>query len=92
MYLHPKTYVFLTPEDRERIIRQRAPERPFGSGGKRTPGLARRGVLGLARALRWTSSAAAHLLVDGPRPTPRLAGSPGVGSTSVPVPNRSEGK
>jgi hypothetical protein len=76
--MHPKTFLWLQEQDRERAMTQRALERAARSGGEQRPGLARGGITSFAKVLRRVGSAAASLSVGGPRPTSHLSGSTGI--------------
>lgn len=69
MYGHPKTYLWLMDQDRERMFQQRALERAARSGGEQRPGLARGGITGFFRDLRQTASGALRFRFgSGPHP------------------------
>ena len=72
--MHPKTFLWLQEQDRERAMTQRALERAARSGGEQRPGLARGGITGFARILRRAGAAATSLHLGGPRPTADLSG------------------
>ena len=78
MHMHPEAHLWLTDQDRERAMTQRALERAARSGGVQTPGLARGGITSLARVLRRAGSAASHLRVGAPRPSADPTGSPSI--------------
>jgi hypothetical protein len=58
LYTHPKIFLWMVEQDRERAMAQRALERAARSGGEQRPGAARGGFSSFARVLR-TSVAAA---------------------------------
>ena len=76
--MHPKTFLWLQEQDRERAMTQRALERAARSGGEQRPGLARGGITSFARILRRAGSVATSLHLGGSRPTSRLSDSTGV--------------
>ena len=48
MYMHPKTFLWIQEQDRERMFQQRALERAARSGGEQRPGLVRGGLASIA--------------------------------------------
>ena len=73
MYMHPKTYLWLQEQDREREFQQRALERAARSGGEQRPGLVRGGIASIVKFVREATSG--HL--GGPAetdPTSQLTG------------------
>jgi hypothetical protein len=73
MYMHPKTYLWLQEQDRERMFQQRALQRAARSGGEQRPGLVRGGIASIVKFVREATSG--HL--GGPAqndPTSRLTG------------------
>ena len=52
MYMHPKTYLWLQEQDRERMLTERALQRAAREGGEQRPGLARGGISSFADFLR----------------------------------------
>lgn len=78
MYMHPKTYLWLQEQDRERMLTERALQRAAREGGEQRPGLARGGISSFARFLRKTGSAVTHIRLGGPRETSSLSGQSGI--------------
>ena len=78
MYMHPKTYLWLQEQDRERMLTERALQRAAREGGEQRPGLARGGITSFARLLRKAGYAVTHIRVSGPRETSSLSGSTGI--------------
>ncbi len=52
MYMHPKTYLWLQEQDREREFQQRALQRAARSGGEQRPGLVRGGIASIVKFVR----------------------------------------
>ena len=52
MYMHPKTYLWLQEQDRERMFQQRALQRAAKSGGEQRPGLVRGGIASIVKFIR----------------------------------------
>ena len=52
MYMHPKTYLWLQEQDRERMFQQRALQRAARSGGEQRPGLVRGGIASIVKFVR----------------------------------------
>jgi hypothetical protein len=52
MYMHPKTYLWLQEQDRERMFQQRALQRAARSGGEQRPGLVRGGIASIVKFIR----------------------------------------
>ena len=52
MYMHPKTYLWLQEQDREREFQQRALQRAAQSGGEQRPGLVRGGIASIVKFVR----------------------------------------
>jgi hypothetical protein len=52
MYMHPKTYLWLQEQDRERELQQRALQRAAQSGGEQHPGLVRGGIASIVKFFR----------------------------------------
>ena len=52
MYMHPKTYLWIQEQDRERMFQQRALERAARSGGEQRPGLVRGGLASIVKFVR----------------------------------------
>jgi hypothetical protein len=52
MYMHPKTYLWLQEQDRERMFQQRALQRAAQSGGEQRPGLVRGGIASIVKFIR----------------------------------------
>jgi phytoene dehydrogenase-like protein len=77
MYMHPKTYLWLHEQERERTMAQAALARAARSGREPGPGLVKGGIASLAHALRRAASAAGGLRLGGSRPTSKLTGSTG---------------
>jgi hypothetical protein len=59
MYMHPKTYLWLQEQDREREFQQRALQRAARSGGEQRPGLVRGGIASIVKFIRQATSPAA---------------------------------
>ncbi len=74
LYTHPKTFLWMMEQDRERAMTQRALERAARSGGEQRPGLARGGFTSLASGIR-TAVAALRARPGRARRMDRLAGS-----------------
>ena len=73
MYMHPKTFLWLQEQDRERMFQQRALQRAAQSGGEHRPGLVRGGIASIVKFVREATSG--HL--GGPAendPTSQLTG------------------
>jgi hypothetical protein len=73
MYMHPKTYLWLQEQDRERMFQQRALQRAAQSGGEQRPGLVRGGIASIVKFVREATSG--H--IGGPAeadPTSQLTG------------------
>ena len=77
MYIHPKTYLWLQDQDRERMLTQRALERAAREGGEQRPGQDR-GGFSFASLLRKAGSAVGQIRLGGPRPTATLSGQSGI--------------
>ena len=60
LYAHPKTFLWMMEQDRERAMAQRALERAARSGGEQRPGVARGGFSSFARVLRRVAAAVAN--------------------------------
>jgi hypothetical protein len=56
MYMHPKTYLWLQEQDRERMFQQRALQRAARSGGEQRPGLVRGGIASIVKFVRKATS------------------------------------
>ena len=56
MYMHPKTYLWLQEQDREREFQQRALQRAALEGGEKRPGLVRGGIASIVRFVRQATS------------------------------------
>ncbi len=56
MYMHPKTYLWLQEQDRERMFQQRALQRAARSGGEQRPGLVRGGIASIVKFVRQVTS------------------------------------
>ena len=56
MYMHPKTYLWLQEQDRERMFQQRALQRAAQSGGEQRPGLVRGGIASIVKFVREATS------------------------------------
>ena len=56
MYMHPKTYLWLQEQDRERMFQQRALQRLAEEGGEKRPGLVRGGIASIVRFVRKATS------------------------------------
>ena len=56
MYMHPKTYLWLQEQDRERMFQQRALQRAARSGGEQRPGLVRGGIASIVKFIRSATS------------------------------------
>ena len=69
MYMHPKTFLWIQEQDRERMFQQRALERAARSGGEQRPGIVRGGLASIVKFVRHAAS-------------PRAAGPTKTGSTS----------
>jgi hypothetical protein len=50
--MHPKTYLWLQEQDRERMFQQRALQRAARSGGEQRPGLVRGGIASIVKFVR----------------------------------------
>jgi hypothetical protein len=77
MYMHPKTYLWLHEQDRERLFAQAALERAARSGREPGPGLIKGSISGVASILHRAASAAGGLRLGGSRPTSSLTGTTG---------------
>jgi hypothetical protein len=69
MYMHPKTYLWLQEQDRERMLTERALQRAAREGGEQRPGLVRGGISSFADFLRKAGSAVTNFRLSGPRET-----------------------
>ena len=78
MYMHPKTYLWLQEQDRERMLTERALQRAAREGGVQRPGMARGGISSFASLLRKAGSALTNLHIGSPRPTPGVSGQSGI--------------
>ena len=58
MYMHPKTYLWIQEQDRERMFQQRALERAARSGGEQRPGILRGGIASIVKFVRQATSPA----------------------------------
>ena len=56
MYMHPKTYLWIQEQDRERMFQQRALERAARSGGEQRPGIVRGGLASIVKFVRKATS------------------------------------
>jgi hypothetical protein len=56
MYMHPKTYLWLQEQDRERMFQQRALQRAAQAGGEQRPGLVRGGIASIVKFVREATS------------------------------------
>jgi hypothetical protein len=56
MYMHPKTFLWIQEQDRERMFQQRALERAARSGGEQRPGLVRGGIASIVKFVRQATS------------------------------------
>jgi len=73
MYMHPKTFLWIQEQDRERMFQQRALERAAKSGGEQRPGIVRGGLASIVKFVRQAASSRAA----GPtksNPTSQLTG------------------
>jgi hypothetical protein len=71
--MHPKTYLWLQEQDRERMFQQRALQRAAQSGGEQRPGLVRGGIASIVKFVREATSG--HLGDSaGTGPTSQLTG------------------
>ena len=52
MYMHPKTFLWIQEQDRERMFQQRALERAARSGGEQRPGIVRGGLASIVKFVR----------------------------------------
>ena len=52
MYMHPKTFLWIQEQDRERMFQQRALERAARSGGDQRPGIVRGGLASIVKFVR----------------------------------------
>ena len=52
MYMHPKTYLWIQEQDRERMFQQRALERAARAGGEQRPGVVRGGIASIVKFVR----------------------------------------
>jgi hypothetical protein len=77
MYMHPKTYLWIHEQERERMFAQAALERAARSGREPGPGLIKGAISGLAHAVRRAASAAGGFRLGGSRPSSSLTGSTG---------------
>ena len=59
MYMHPKTYLWIQEQDRERMFQQRALERAARSGGEQRPGIVRGGLASIVKFVRQAASSRA---------------------------------
>jgi len=73
MYMHPKTYLWLQEQDRERMFQQRALQRAAQSGGEQRPGLVRGGIASIVKFVRQATSPRAAGPADAD-PTSQLTG------------------
>jgi hypothetical protein len=78
MYMHPRTYLLLQEQDRERMLSERALQRAAREGGVQRPGLARGGISSFARLLRKAGTAAANIRLGGASPTSDLSSPSGI--------------
>ena len=60
MYMHPKTYLWIQEQDRERMFQQRALERAARSGGEQRPGIVRGGLASIVKFVRNAAAAASR--------------------------------
>ena len=58
MYMHPKTFLWIQEQDRERMFQQRALERAARSGGEQRPGIVRGGIASIVKFVRQATSPA----------------------------------
>jgi hypothetical protein len=72
--MHPKTYLWLQEQDRERMLTERALQRAAREGGEQRPGMARGGISSFTSLLRRAGSAVTNIHFGGTRPTPGLSG------------------
>jgi len=72
MYMHPKTYLWLQEQDRERMFQQRALQRAALSGGEHRPGLVRGGIASIVKFVREATSGLGGPAQTGP--TSQLTG------------------
>ena len=56
MYMHPKTFLWLQEQDRERMFQQRALQRAAREGGEQRPGLVRGGIASIVKFVRQATS------------------------------------
>ena len=56
MYMHPKTFLWIQEQDRERMFQQRALERAAKSGGEQRPGIVRGGLASIVKFVRQAAS------------------------------------
>ena len=78
LYMHPRTFLWLQEQDRERLLTQRALERAARAGGEQRPGLARGGISSFARLLRKSGSALSNIRLGGARPSTDLGSTSGI--------------
>ena len=72
MYMHPKTYLWLQEQDRERMFQQRALQRAARSGGEQRPGLVRGGIASIVKFVRQATSRSGGTAANDP--TSQLTG------------------
>ena len=73
MYNHPKAFLLIQEQDRERAMAQRALERAAREG-QTDPGLVRGGISSIVKTVRGAAAGAAGLF-GGTRPSTGLSGS-----------------
>lgn len=78
MYMHPKTYLWLQEQDRERMLTERALQRAAREGGEQRPGANRGGISSFASLIRKAGSAVTNIRLGGSRPTSNLSGQSGI--------------
>ena len=77
LYMHPRTFLWMQEQDRERMLAQHALERAARAGGEQRPGLARGGISSFARLVRKSGSALTHIRLGG-APTSDLSSPSGI--------------
>ena len=71
MYMHPKEYLWLQEQDREREFQLRALQRAAQSGGEQRPGLVRGGIASIVKFVRQATTRSGPAATD---PTSHLTG------------------
>lgn len=77
LYMHPKSYLWMVEQDRERAMAERALKRAFEADGEQRPGLVRGGMTRFARFLGRAGSATTDAPVVSALVTSRRTGSQG---------------